>query len=279
MQAKRRPAGRLNAVSARTLSELARRFTPLRRALLAWFDQNRRDYPWRKTGNWFHLLMAEMMLRRTRADQVVAVYDRFTARFADPASTRKLGTPELETLFRPLGLHWRGRQMATTLAYLRHNFAAHSPLPETDFQKIPGVGDYSEAMLRNRLFDEPRAAVDANVVRVLLRWQGLPVFPEARRDRFVWELADRFVRHKRSQDLNLALLDFGALVCRPVNPRCGICPISRFCRTSCSGGGVGVIGRDTGRAKKAASVGGALSKKSRDLRPARKKGRPKGQRA
>ena len=223
--------GRLDEAAARRLARLVPRMGPLRRALLRWFDQSGRDYPWRRTGNWFHLLMAEMMLRRTRADQVLPVYNRFTARFADPLSTGRLRPSELERMFEPLGLRWRGRQMAGTLDYLRHNFALHAPVRSTDFQAIPGVGDYSEAMLRNRLFGEPRAAVDANVVRILSRWQGLPVFSEGRRDRIVWELADRFVRHKRTRDVNLALLDFGALVCRPLKPLCTECALVALCET------------------------------------------------
>ncbi len=223
-------SGRLDARAIARLRQLPRRFPALRRALLSWFDRNRRDYPWRTTDNWFHLLMAEMMLRRTRADQVVPVYVRFTERYPNPAATAGIETGVLEALFEPLGLRWRGRQMAGTLHYLRHSFAQHEPHPQTDLRAIPGVGDYSEAMLRNRLFGEPRAAVDANVVRIFLRWQGLSPFAEARRDREMWELGNRFVRHERSQDLNLALLDFGSLVCRPVRPRCGECPLARLCR-------------------------------------------------
>lgn len=223
-------AGRLDSRAIAQLRKLPSRFPALRRALLSWFEGNRRDYPWRGTDNWFHLLMAEMMLRRTRADQVVPVYVRFTERYPNPAATAGVETGTLEALFEPLGLRWRARQMAGTLHYLRHSFAQHEPHPQTDLRAIPGVGDYSEAMLRNRLFDEPRAAVDANVVRIFLRWQGLPPFAEARRDREMWELGNRFVRHERSQDLNLALLDFGSLVCRPVRPRCGECPLTRLCR-------------------------------------------------
>lgn len=201
----------------------------IRRRLLNWFEHNGRDYPWRRTGNWFHLLLAEMMLRRTRADQVLPVYEAFCREFRDAASTRRLSEQGLMRRLHPLGLHWRSKDLVRTFDYLRHHYGQHAPAPSDDLKAIPGVGPYSEAMLRNRLFGERRAAVDANVVRILLRWQGQPVVAEARRRPELWVLADAFVAHKRSADLNLALLDFGAAVCRPARPRCSECSLAQYC--------------------------------------------------
>lgn len=210
---------------------IAARLTSLRRKLLAWYRKNRRDYPWRNTSNWFHLLMAEMMLRRTRADQVVPVYENFVSSYRNPREAIGLRKKELEKMFRPLGLRWRAGQLHETIHFLHDHYNLRKPAPDDDLQRIPGVGPYTDAMLRNRLFGEARAAMDSNLVRIFLRWQGLPYRPEARRDRGLHQIGDRFVGGRHSRELNLALIDFVALVCRPRQPLCTECPLRNLCET------------------------------------------------
>ena len=170
------------------------------------------------------------MLRRTRADQVLPVYELFTGRFADPTQAAHLKREELEKILEPLGLKWRATQLHGTIQFLRDNYATRNPNKSDDFQAIPGVGDYSEAMLRNRLFNEPRAAIDSNVVRIILRWQDLPFHADSRRNKNLIKLANEFVKSRNSKELNLAMLDFSALVCKPRKPDCQNCPILAFCR-------------------------------------------------
>lgn len=221
----------MNRPGNRDSKKLIRSFPVLRKKLLSWFNKNKRDFPWRMTHNWFHLLIAEMMLRRTRAEQVLPIYEDFTRRYQNVTDTTRLKEKELQKLLYPLGLHWRSKQLFKTIHYLRDHYRLRVPNKSDDFQKIPGVGPYSNAMLRNRLFNEPLATVDANVVRILLRWQGLPYQAEARRNPDLINLANRFVTGKHSADLNLALLDFSALVCRPRTPHCSNCPFIRECQT------------------------------------------------
>ncbi len=203
----------------------------LRRRLLQWFREAGRDYPWRKTGNWFHLLMAEMMLRRTRADQAARVYADFTESFRTPGEALEIPWSRVERMLKPLGLHWRGKQMRETLHYLRDHYGPGGPRRGDDLEAIPGVGPYSGAMIRTRLWNERVAAVDANVARFIARVHGLPHHAESRRDRDILHLADRFVDSKHCQALNLAIIDLSALVCRPRNPKCGECPLQAYCET------------------------------------------------
>ena len=213
----------------RSEDELRKRFARVRRKLLSWFRVHDRGYPWRKTGNWFHLLMAEMMLRRTRADQVVPVYRDFVRSFPTPRHALLLPTKDLEGRFRPLGLHWRGRQLRSTISYLHDHFAARKPAADSDFEKIPGVGPYSSAMLQSRLFSKRVAAVDANVARFITRLVGLAHHAESRRDPELISMANRFVNSPRAADLNLAMIDFAALVCKARTPLCADCPLQADC--------------------------------------------------
>jgi len=202
----------------------------LRRKLLFWFKSNARDYPWRKTTNWFHLLIAEMMLRRTRADQVVPVYRHFVSNYATPKKAARLNKKQTQKIFQPLGLRWRADHIHETIAYVKDNYSRRAPEAE-ELRKIPGVGDYSEAMLRNRLFGERLPAIDSNFVRLFSRLAGKTFRPENRRNRELRELLLKFVDSGHSADLNLAVLDFTAIVCRPVKPNCPSCPLSSLCAT------------------------------------------------
>lgn len=201
----------------------------LRRRLLLWFKKNQRRYPWRRSGNWFHALMAEMMLRRTRADQALAVYRDFTKRYRTPRAALAAPPEELAAVLYPLGLEWRIRQLRETIGYVCDHYGARGPRPEDELTDIPGVGPYSRAILRNRWFDAREAAVDVNVARIFARLTGARLHAESRRDRQLIRLVQEFVNHARANELNLALLDLAALVCRPTRPLCGQCPLEKSC--------------------------------------------------
>ena len=208
-----------------------RRLAILRRALLQFFEEHHRSYPWRRTKNWFHLLMAEMMLRRTRADQVLPVYKEFTDRYRTAADALADGATVREML-RPLGLGLRNEAIFDTLAYLRDNMAVRRLPPEADMIAIPGVGEYSNGMLRSILFTERVPAIDTNVVRILCRFDGLPEKGEMRRSPLVKERAAYLVDTDHPAKVNLSLIDFGALVCTARKPDCEHCPVRRPCRYS-----------------------------------------------
>jgi A/G-specific adenine glycosylase len=178
--------------------------------------------------------MAEMMLRRTRADQVVPVYREFTQSFQRPEDCARASHQRLKKLLAPLGLQWRANHMLETIDHLRDHYALRAPGQADDLRAIPGVGEYSNAMLRNRLFDEPLPALDSNMARLICRIQGMRFTAESRRNKKVRELAQALVATRRSADLNLAVLDFSALVCRPRSPECNACPLSRECNYASS---------------------------------------------
>jgi A/G-specific adenine glycosylase len=208
-----------------------RRLVILRRALLQFFEKHHRSYPWRHTENWFHLLMAEMMLRRTRAEQVLPVYEKFTDRYKTAADALADGM-EVREMLRPLGLGWRNEAIFHTLEYLRDHMAVRELSAAAEIDRIPGVGEYSNGMLRSILFAERVPAIDTNVVRILCRFDGLPEKGEMRRSPLIKERAAYLVDTDHPAQVNLALIDFGAMVCTARNPDCKHCPVRRPCRYS-----------------------------------------------
>lgn len=181
------------------------------------------------------------MLRRTRSDQVLRVYNDFTSRFPSVHDASRMKKKDLEEMLKPLGLAWRASQTFDTIEYIRDTYDKRSPSEGDDFLHIPGVGPYSSAMLRNRLFGIPVAAIDSNVARILLRFFNFPYHAESRRDIHLMSVADRFVKTNKKEDskkLNLAMIDFSALVCKPIRPACCDCPLRPLCESglrNCSG--------------------------------------------
>lgn len=167
------------------------------------------------------------MLRRTRADQVKPVFLSFTAQFQSPVDCTD--RRKLRRMFAPLGLAWRANHMLETIDYLRDHYALRAPQQTESLTEIPGVGEYSNAMLRNRLFGEDLPALDVNMARLICRIVGMPFTAESRRKREVREIARALVQVRRSAELNLAVLDYCALVCKARKPLCSSCSLKKVC--------------------------------------------------
>lgn len=166
-----------------------------------------------------------MMLRRTRADQVVKIYQLFTNLYQSPREAAVLTVEELEKLCRPLGLAFRGKEIYRAI----HHLNSHPDAVPDHLEQIPGVGSYSAAMIRSRLFHGKEAAVDVNVVRILARLSGVPFHHELRRNKNLIAAANLLHHSKHASSLNLALIDLAALICKPL-PLCSDCPVNESCK-------------------------------------------------
>ncbi|HBS06383.1 MAG TPA: hypothetical protein DEA96_15550 [Leptospiraceae bacterium] len=210
----------------------------IHRKLMGWFATSRRNYPWRTTQNWFHLIMAELMLRRTRSDQVASVYESFTKKYRN-ASQANLDPDGVQEELRSLGLNWRNEQILQTIQFLSHTFGSRRRLQATvDLTETPGIGDYCNAMVRSKLFQDTLPAIDSNIARIYCRLTDVKFHPEMRRKAWLRQLAADFMQTATASssnndpfEINLALLDLAALVCKPSAPRCIECPIQKHCKT------------------------------------------------
>lgn len=196
-----------------------------------WWAYNGRSFPWRDTSIPFHILLAEMMLRRTRAKQVIRVYDSFTRRYPDPDSLAAADSEEVADLLYPLGLSWRVpafQELARTL--INH----HNGVVPDDYEvliKLPGIGDYVASSICCFAFGQSVAIIDTNTVRVIGRVFGIPTHSESRRRRPMRELLEKSLDRELPASYNYALLDLAAQVCTPKAPACGHCPLLDQCRT------------------------------------------------
>lgn len=198
--------------------------------IIRWFDKNKRNYPWRETHDPFKVLIAEMMLRRTKADQVKAVYDRLLAEYPDVETMTKAGSEELEQILYPLGLKWRTPAFGLVAREVREKYQCKVPSTREELTTLPGVGEYVAGAVLSIAYGKKEWIVDSNIVRLFKRYFGIKTSKEGRRDKHVVEIAKVYASGKDPRKANLALLDFAALICLPRNPKCTLCPSSTTCR-------------------------------------------------
>jgi A/G-specific adenine glycosylase len=188
-------------------------------------------FPWRTTDNPFHLLIAELMLRRTHARQVVGVYTGFVVRYPDPYSLATAPTVEVETALYSLGLAWRVPAFQQLARVLVEQYNDQVPTSYDQLLTLPGVGDYVASAVATFAFNQPVAIIDTNTVRVVGRLFGIPTHAESRRSSPVRKLLQSLIDRERPRDYNYALLDLAALICTPKDPACSACPLSSLCVT------------------------------------------------
>jgi len=201
----------------------------LREKLVEWFRTHGRDYPWRQTSDPFRVLIAEIMLRRTKADQVKAVYDRLFAEYPDVETMAKAGNKELEQILYPLGLKWRTPAFGLVAREVKEKYQCKIPEVREELITLPGVGEYVAGAVLSIAYGKKEWIVDSNIVRLFRRYLGIKTSKEGRRDKHVVEIAKAYVSGKDPRKANLALLDFAALICLPRDPKCTDCPVSATC--------------------------------------------------
>jgi A/G-specific adenine glycosylase len=204
-----------------------------RRNLLRWFARSGRSFPWRETTDPYAVLMAEIMLRRTKADQVVPVYQAFLSEFPTLEALRTARRDVIEDILYPLGLPERANEvieLAHTLLVRHHG---RIPSDRRHLLLLPGVGEYVAGAVLSVGYHQRAWIIDANVVRVFSRYFGLALPGEARRHPTMIALARQYVQTTYPGHANLALLDHAALLCKHVQPLCPCCPVqSRCCFSS-----------------------------------------------
>lgn len=204
----------------------ARDLVKLRGRLLAWYDTNGRELPWRKSCDPYRVWVSEIMLQQTQVAVVEPRYERFVRRFR---SVEALASATLEAVLAEwsgLGYYHRARNLHAAAQLIVRQRDSHFPASAEGWRKLPGVGQYTAAAVASIAFGEAVAAVDGNVERVLGRVLGREV---AKRQ--ACNAAQRMLDPERPGDFNQAMMDLGATVCTPSSPKCGECPIQRYCRT------------------------------------------------
>ncbi|TET40776.1 MAG: DNA glycosylase [Dehalococcoidia bacterium] len=207
-----------------------------RSKIIRWFNKNKRDYPWRETRDPFKVLIAEMMLRRTKAEQVKVVYDRLFTEYPDVEAMAKAGSEKLEQILYPLGLKWRTPAFGSVVREVKEKYQCRVPDTRKELTALSGVGEYVAGAVLSIAYGKKEWIVDSNIVRLFKRYFGIKTSKEGRREKHVVDMAKIYASGSNPRKANLAILDFAALICTPRKPRCEECPLRSNCNyaLSCS---------------------------------------------
>lgn len=205
-----------------------------RRKIIKWYKKNGRAYPWRETDDPFRILIAEMMLRRTKADQVVPVYERFLKEYPDVDSLALAKQEALEEILYPLGLKWRIPAFRMVAREVREKYQSRIPETREELTSLPGVGEYVAGAVLSIAYGKREWLVDSNIVRIFKRYFGIKASKEGRRDKHVIEIAKIYASGKDPGRATMGILDIAALVCKPANPDCERCPLIDRCHYALS---------------------------------------------
>ena len=200
-----------------------------RRKIISWYKKNGRVYPWRKVKDPFRILVAEMMLRRTKADQVVPVYEQFCREFPDVETLARANEEAVEKILRTLGLRWRVPAFIMMAREVVEKYGSRIPDNREALISLPGVGEYVAGAVLSIAYGKNEWLVDSNIVRIFKRYFGIKTSKEGRRDKHVIEMAKIYVSGKEPGRATLGILDISALLCKPRNPACEKCPLRRRC--------------------------------------------------
>lgn len=198
------------------------------RGLLAWGRQNRRPFPWRGEQDPFRVLVAEVLLQRSRGRTVAGVFDELFRRWPDAAGLAQASIEEIENVIRPLGLTSRGR----TLKRMASEVEERGGVPRSveAMLRLSGVGRYSASATAAAAFGQPKPTVDGTSARVYRRVFGLPAESDSYVDDQLWALVADVVPGRASiREWNWAVLDLAASTCLPKAPRCVECPVVANC--------------------------------------------------
>lgn len=220
----------LNRLKTFTLPKptIRRRF---RRRLLGWYKRNGRDLPWRQTQDPYRILVSEVMLQQTQVDRVIPKYNEWIKKFPTLQSLAKTTVDKAARAWYPLGYNVRPKRLH---AIAREVVAVHNgklPSDESTLRSFKGLGKYTVGAIRSFAFGQRTPIVDTNVARVLFRIfinKGDPKSHKIKQK--LWILSATLLPRRNVFDFNQALMDFGALLCLPRQPKCQICTMKKICK-------------------------------------------------
>jgi A/G-specific adenine glycosylase len=206
------------------------RVARIQRALLDWYDAHRRDLPWRRTRDPYAVWVSEVMLQQTQVATVTAYYEAWMRRFPDVAALARAREDEVLHAWQGLGYYSRARRLLDGARAVVARHGGRVPDNVEELRALPGIGAYSAGAIASIAYGRPEPVVDGNVTRVLTRLfalRGDPARAPLRRE--LWQRARALLFEPRVSDFNQALMELGATLCAPHEPRCSECPLAAEC--------------------------------------------------
>ncbi|NBR15188.1 MAG: A/G-specific adenine glycosylase [Flavobacteriales bacterium] len=198
--------------------------------MVDWYQNFKRDLPWRNTRNPYKIWLSEIILQQTRVDQGLPYYEKFISHYPTVFELANADEQEILNDWQGLGYYSRARNLHKTAKEIVALYNGVFPDNYQDLLKLTGIGPYTAAAISSFAFDEVKAVVDGNVYRVLSRFYDIEEAIDSTTGKKNFDkLANELIDSTQPATYNQAIMEFGALQCVPVNPNCEICPLRMQC--------------------------------------------------
>jgi A/G-specific adenine glycosylase len=198
--------------------------------LLHWYNHNKRELPWRSTSDAYTIWLSEIILQQTRVEQGLPYFYQFIENYPDVTRFAAADEDDILKLWQGLGYYSRGRNMLKTARMVQELYDGKFPQTYAQLIKLKGIGEYTAAAIASFSANEAKAVVDGNVYRVLARYFGIDEPVNSTKGKKIFQAtADELLNKERPGLHNQAMMEFGAMLCKPKNPSCGICPVKTGC--------------------------------------------------
>ncbi len=210
----------------------------LSKKIISWYDNNKRSLPWRIKFNsprkLYYRLLSEFMLQQTQVKTVIPYFERFTKEIKTLKKLSTTSERKVLKLWEGLGYYRRAKNLIRTAKIIEKEKKSILPKTLTDIKRLPGIGDYTGNILLALIYNQPRLGLDGNVKRVLSR-----ILNKHEKKLDFEEIIEKNKKKlfylKRNSDFAEAMMEFGALICKPQDPNCSSCPIKKNCKFYKSG--------------------------------------------
>ncbi len=198
--------------------------------LLTWFREAKRPLPWRSAGSWYATFLSEFLLQQTQVEQALPYYERFITTYPSIGDLAAAGEEDVLSLWSGLGYYSRGRNMLKAARQIIERYSGRFPEDYDEALSLPGIGPYTASSILSIAFNKPYPVVDGNVIRVVSRL--LVIDEDVRLNRTkkrIFNACKEMLAPGDPGAFNEAVMELGALVCKPLNPLCSSCPVQSYC--------------------------------------------------
>ncbi len=203
---------------------------PISDKLILWYKQHKRDLPWRNTTDAYKIWLSEIMLQQTQVAQGLNYYLKFINEFGTVTQLANATEDKVLQMWQGLGYYSRARNLHATAKMISENYNGVFPNNYNEIKKLKGIGDYTAAAISSIAYNLPYAVVDGNVYRVLSRLFNINTpINSSQGKKYFQQLATEILNINTPSLHNNAIMEFGALQCKPKNPQCETCPLQTNC--------------------------------------------------
>ena len=199
------------------------------KSLFKWYAKNARSLPWRRTRDPYKIWVSEIMLQQTTVNAVIPYYQRWIKTFPNIGKVAHAPLARILKIWQGLGYYQRAKNIHRAAKIICAKYNEALPKKSEELRNLPGFGPYTVSAVLSIAFDQRHPLIDANVRRVVMRLMALQGEADTKKDKDILVFLDNVLPVQRNNIFNQALMELGALVCRPLEPLCLLCPVKTFC--------------------------------------------------